>query len=138
MKVAILGSGGGWHVDALTRACGARGHAVRLLPIQALAARIGGAPRLAAGGESLDEFDAILVRIIPRGSLEQVIFRVDALHWLKERGVAVVNSAGRHRAHGRQVLHVCPSRAGGPEDAAHRGRGARSTWPWRPSRRWAT
>ena len=44
-------------------------------------------------GESLDAFDAILVRIIPRGSLEQVIFRVDALHWLEERGIAVVNSA---------------------------------------------
>lgn len=93
MKVAILGSGGGWHVEALSRACGGRGHEVRLLPIQALAARIGGAPRLAAGGESLDGFDAVLVRIIPRGSLEQVIFRVDALHWLEERGIAVVNSA---------------------------------------------
>jgi RimK family alpha-L-glutamate ligase len=36
--------------------------------------------------------DAVLARIIPGGSLEQVIFRVDALHWLEERGVAVVNA----------------------------------------------
>lgn len=93
MRVAILGSGGGWHVDALVGACRARGHEVRLLPIQALVAQIGGAPRLLAGGESLDELDAVLVRIIPRGSLEQIIFRVDALHWLEARGIAVVNSA---------------------------------------------
>ena len=38
-------------------------------------------------------FDAVLARIIPNGSLEQVIFRVDALHWIEERGIPVVNSA---------------------------------------------
>jgi RimK family alpha-L-glutamate ligase len=40
---------------------------------------------------SLDECDAVIVRGIPRGSLEQVIFRVDALHALQARGVACVN-----------------------------------------------
>jgi RimK family alpha-L-glutamate ligase len=39
----------------------------------------------------LDECDAVIVRGIPRGSLEQVIFRVDALHALVERGVTCVN-----------------------------------------------
>src|SRR5204862_1199296 len=36
--------------------------------------------------------DAVLARIIPSGSLEQIIFRVDALHWIEDRGVPVVNS----------------------------------------------
>jgi RimK family alpha-L-glutamate ligase len=40
---------------------------------------------------SLDGCDAVIVRGIPRGSLEQVIFRVDALHALVERGVKCVN-----------------------------------------------
>ena len=40
---------------------------------------------------SLEGCDAVIVRGIPRGSLEQVIFRVDALHALVERGVACVN-----------------------------------------------
>jgi RimK family alpha-L-glutamate ligase len=40
---------------------------------------------------ALDDCDAVLVRGIPRGSLEQVIFRVDALHALEARGVACVN-----------------------------------------------
>ena len=45
-----------------------------------------------AGAEvALDGCDAVIVRGIPRGSLEQVIFRVDALHALVERGVTCVN-----------------------------------------------
>jgi RimK family alpha-L-glutamate ligase len=40
----------------------------------------------------LDGCDAVIVRGIPRGSLEQVIFRVDALHALEARGVTCVNS----------------------------------------------
>jgi RimK family alpha-L-glutamate ligase len=39
----------------------------------------------------LDDCDAVLVRGVPRGSLEQVIFRVDALHALQARGVTCVN-----------------------------------------------
>jgi RimK family alpha-L-glutamate ligase len=41
---------------------------------------------------SLEGCDAVIVRGLPRGSLEQVIFRVDALHALVARGVTVVNS----------------------------------------------
>ena len=40
----------------------------------------------------LFEADAVLARIIPSGSLEQIIYRVDALHWIEERGVPVINS----------------------------------------------
>jgi RimK family alpha-L-glutamate ligase len=39
----------------------------------------------------LDGCDAVIVRGIPRGSLEQVIFRVDALHALEAGGVTCVN-----------------------------------------------
>jgi len=94
MRVAILNAGRGWHTDELERALRARGHEPQLLPMQALAARIGGAPRLAAGSAALEGCDAVLPRIIPRGSLEQIIFRVDALHWLEELGIAIVNPAG--------------------------------------------
>lgn len=93
MRVALLSAGRGWHTDELTRALATRGHEVRLLPVQSLVASIGGAPRLAAGGEALDGCDAALVRIIPRGSLEQIVFRIDALHWLENLGVAVLNPA---------------------------------------------
>ena len=93
MRVAILSAGRGWHVGELARALEARGHEAQVLPIQALTARIGGTPRLAAGDAALEACDAVLVRIIPRGSLEQIIFRVDALHWLAGLGVTLLNPA---------------------------------------------
>jgi RimK family alpha-L-glutamate ligase len=48
--------------------------------------------RLAAGGVRLDDCAAVIVRAIPGGSLEQVVFRVDALHRLARLGVEVINS----------------------------------------------
>lgn len=41
----------------------------------------------------LDGLQGALVRLIPRGSLEQTIFRVDALHRLENLGVPVMNPA---------------------------------------------
>jgi RimK family alpha-L-glutamate ligase len=93
MRVAILSAGRGWHTGELARALADRGHTACLLPVERLVARVGGEPRLAAGEAALEECEAALVRIIPRGSLEQIVFRVDALHWLESLGVAVLNPA---------------------------------------------
>lgn len=93
MNLAILSAGRGWHTDELQRAAAERGHSTCLLPIQALTARVGGSPRLSAAGTPLDECDAVLMRIIPRGSLEQTIFRLDALHRLERLGMPVLNPA---------------------------------------------
>ncbi|MCC7361549.1 MAG: RimK family alpha-L-glutamate ligase [Anaerolineales bacterium] len=92
MRVALLSRGRGWHTDDLQRALAARGHVGVLLPITHLAGRLGPASQLDSAGQSLDDFDVVLVRLIPRGSLEQLIFRLDALHLLAARAVRVVNS----------------------------------------------
>ncbi len=93
MRVAILAARQGWHTDELCRALAARGHEGCVLPYEALVARLGGAaPGFAAGGTDLGACDAVLARIIPAGSLEQIIFRVDALHVLEEQGIPVINS----------------------------------------------
>jgi RimK family alpha-L-glutamate ligase len=55
-------------------------------------ASIGRRPGLRSGASDLDRADAVLARIIPSGSLEQIMYRVDALHRLEDRGVRVVNS----------------------------------------------
>lgn len=55
--------------------------------------RIGDCPKVRIGEESLDDFECILVRGIPGGSLEQIIFRMDVLHRLENLGVGVINSA---------------------------------------------
>ncbi len=93
MRIAILAARQGWHTEELCRALAERGHEGRVLPYEALVARLGGAaPALSVAGEDLGGCAAVLARIIPAGSLEQVIFRVDALHTLEERGIPVINS----------------------------------------------
>jgi RimK family alpha-L-glutamate ligase len=92
VKVAILGARGGWHEGRLVEALQKRGVEPMVLPITRLTGRIGGASALLDQGQLLDECDAVMVRAIPGGSLEQVIFRIDALHRLARRGIAVVNS----------------------------------------------
>lgn len=85
MRVAILSGGTGWHVQDLLRAAGELGHRAQALNFRALAAGVETAPEPLAG------FDAVIVRTIPAGSLEQVVFRMDVLHAAVARGVKVVN-----------------------------------------------
>ncbi len=92
MHVVILASRQGWHTRELTRALQARGHTGAIVPYEGLTASIGGSPGLRSDSAELDRAGAVLARIIPSGSLEQIIFRVDALHRLEDRGVRVMNS----------------------------------------------
>lgn len=94
MRVAILSAGEGWHTRELQRALRERGCRGEVLPIHELIGRIGAGERLASGGAALSGCAAALVRIIPRGSLEQIVFRMDALHRLERSGVVVLNPAG--------------------------------------------
>jgi ribosomal protein S6--L-glutamate ligase len=93
MHIVILSARTGWQTDELCRALDARGHIGCVLPYEGLVARLGGAGRgLASERTSVLDADAVLARIIPTGTLEQIIYRVDALHWIEERGVPVINS----------------------------------------------
>ena len=92
MHVAILSARTGWHTDELLRALTSRGHTGTIVPYESLVARLGRAASLNAETRALLDADAVLARIIPNGSLEQIIYRVDALHWLEDRGIPVMNS----------------------------------------------
>jgi len=96
MNIVILSVRTGWHTDQLQRALADRGHQSQVLPYEGLVARFGDGAGLRSGapGGSREIFDAdaVLARIIPDGSLEQIIYRVDALHWIEEHGVMVMNS----------------------------------------------
>jgi RimK family alpha-L-glutamate ligase len=98
MHVAILSARKGWHTDQLCRAISARGATSELLAYEGLVARLGTAGRSAEPGGTAPAApfaigaDVVLARIIPAGSLEQIIYRVDALHWLEDAGVRVLNS----------------------------------------------
>ena len=81
MKIGILTSNPmDWHIQSLIRELEKVhvGHAC--FPITSFATRISGFPRVVGGGYDLAEFNAVLVRAIPGGSLEQIIFRMDMLH----------------------------------------------------------
>jgi ribosomal protein S6--L-glutamate ligase len=86
IRVAILSSGTGWHVADLVRACRELGHASTLLDFRRLVAGV------ASGPEPLAGSDAVIVRTMPPGSLEQVVFRMDLLQRAEARGVIIVNT----------------------------------------------
>jgi RimK family alpha-L-glutamate ligase len=102
MNVVILSARTGWHTDELCRALAERQHTSVVLPYEGLLARLGAqggvgrqsgaASALSSDGTAILDADAVLARIIPNGSLEQIIYRVHALHWIETRGVPVMNS----------------------------------------------
>jgi RimK family alpha-L-glutamate ligase len=92
VRLAVLAARPGWHTQQLERAAAGGGHTVSILPYEGLMASIGAGSKLESAGTELDGVDLVLARIIPSGSLEQIIFRVDALHGLEDRGIRVVNS----------------------------------------------
>jgi ribosomal protein S6--L-glutamate ligase len=85
MRLAILSAGEGWHVRDLQRAAAVLGHEAVAVDFRRIAAGV------KAKANSLTDSDRILVRTMPPGSLEQVVFRMDVLHRLETNGVPVVN-----------------------------------------------
>ncbi|HEY7683858.1 MAG TPA: RimK family alpha-L-glutamate ligase [Gemmatimonadales bacterium] len=92
MEVVILSSAGGWHIEELMRAVSARGLVPLVLPWEGNVARMGSEPGVTNAGHRLRDARALLPRIIPSGSLEQLIYRVDTLHRLETDGVRVMNT----------------------------------------------
>jgi RimK family alpha-L-glutamate ligase len=84
MPIALLSGGNGWHVRDLQRAATSLGHSVDVVDFRRMTASV---PR---PSETLD-WQAILVRTMPPGSLEQVVFRMDLLHAAEACGVRVLN-----------------------------------------------
>lgn len=93
LKIGILASQRGWHVTAIEEALHRQGVNPSFFPITSLAGWIGGPTHLETGGERIDDCQVVLVRTIPAGSLEQIIFRMDTLHRLEAIGVRVINSS---------------------------------------------
>jgi RimK family alpha-L-glutamate ligase len=94
LRVAVLGASGSWHSRGLIGALADRGHEVLAIPATRLRSVVdehGDVHVLGPDGDALDALDLLVVRGLPRGSLEQVIFRMDALHVLAEHGVRCVN-----------------------------------------------
>lgn len=91
MDVAVLASPESWYLRDLTRAAEGR---CRLVPAsfsQLEARLLHGELRVVSGDVDLSSCNAILVRTMPPGSLEQVVFRMDVLQRLEAGGKVVLN-----------------------------------------------
>jgi tetrahydromethanopterin:alpha-L-glutamate ligase len=87
-----LVSGFGWHVQDLARAARIVGVKLDAVMFPKVVGRVGrSGSKIEAGGLDLSQADGVLVRMMPPGSLEQVVFRMDALHRLEAKGVPVLN-----------------------------------------------
>jgi RimK family alpha-L-glutamate ligase len=97
LRVAVLASPDSWYARDLVRAAGAD-HEIVVLPFSSISASVFTPPRGRANLTSvrselhkLESFDATLVRTMPPGSLEQVVFRMDCLARLVAYGGVVIN-----------------------------------------------
>jgi tetrahydromethanopterin:alpha-L-glutamate ligase len=90
--LVALVSGFGWHVEDLQRAADKLDIRFQAVPFAQVSASLGaGAQKVVAGGVELTRTDGVLVRMMPPGSLEQVVFRMDALHRVAVAGIPVWN-----------------------------------------------
>jgi ribosomal protein S6--L-glutamate ligase len=87
MHFVVLAAPDSWYLKDLQRAAAGELE-ITPLAFRDLTASVG----LAAGNHSaLDRADAVLVRTMPPGSLEQVVFRMDVLGRLAASGKVVIN-----------------------------------------------
>jgi ribosomal protein S6--L-glutamate ligase len=99
LKIGILASEGSWYYRDLERAARERGHACVRLDFDRLVARVGATGGsvhaiINTDGEPVESIglDVVIVRTMPPGSLEQVVYRMDALSRLQAAGTSIVNS----------------------------------------------
>jgi ribosomal protein S6--L-glutamate ligase len=93
MHFAVLTARDSWYYRNLLRAADNR-HQLTPLSYKSLSSAIrGGDLSVDAADKRLNSFDGLLVRSMPPGSLEQVVFRMDSLAQLECAGVSVVNPA---------------------------------------------
>jgi ribosomal protein S6--L-glutamate ligase len=85
MRIALLAGGDGWHVRDLRRAAAALRHEADLLDFRSVRAGVG------VPFDSMAGYDAVVVRTMPPGSLDQVVFRMDVLHRALAGGARVLN-----------------------------------------------
>ena len=91
MRLAVLGSPQSWYFKDLCRAAAGRYEMVPLSFRYLQSSLDACEASVASGDHNLCEFDAVLVRTMPPGTLEQVVFRMNALAELEMQGTCVVN-----------------------------------------------
>jgi RimK family alpha-L-glutamate ligase len=89
LRLGILAGGDGWHVRDLVRVAAEQGHEAQVFDFRRVQAAVAAPTKMSC--VPFFDGDAVIVRTMPPGSLEQVVFRMDVLHRLRSRGVVVLN-----------------------------------------------
>ncbi len=92
MKIGIIGSPESWHCQELQKSWQKQNAQPVFIDPKSLVAVLGDESSVQAQDMSLEDLDILMVRNIPGGSLEQVIFRMDALHQLENGGLRIINA----------------------------------------------
>ncbi len=94
MHIAVLGNEGSWYCAEIARAAQLRNIKCTRIDFPRLTAAVNttSLPMLSSSNVDLSKVDAVIVRTMPPGSLEQVVFRMDALAQLAYAGLMVINS----------------------------------------------
>lgn len=83
-RFLVLGGGEGWHADQLRTAAATRGDELVVSAYETITSEVDanspGGCRVVCDAGSFCDFDAILTRTMPAGSLEQITFRLATLH----------------------------------------------------------
>lgn len=114
-RVLVLGGGEGWHGNQLADAARRAGCELSMATYESLRSHIAGSgeqetaardtgrssenlrnvrharTQFVCDAGPIDDFDVVLTRTMPAGSMEQITFRLAILHVLHARGVAIVN-----------------------------------------------
>jgi len=92
MKFVILGNPDSWYVTELCRAARVRGFEPAIWDFTKLAALISADGHIFLhADDAASRLDAVIVRTMPPGSLEQVVFRMNLLGRLEAAGTSVLN-----------------------------------------------
>ncbi len=89
MKIAVLGNQPNWSLAELQRVAADR-HIVEFVAWSQLTTRVGNGQQAGVAGR---HYDAVVVRGMPVGTLEQVIFRMNALARWEAGGTTIINPA---------------------------------------------
>lgn len=93
MQVGVFGNPDSWYVTRICEAGLARGHQLHRLQFENLQAHVTDqAVDIRCGDVQVTSLDAVVVRTMPPGTLEQVVTRMNLLQIAERAGVKVVNS----------------------------------------------
>lgn len=91
MQALILASDDGWHIRQIEKALKKNKISSIRVPYTELGAAVASSFNLKSRNNILDDVEYIFLRIIPGGSLEQIILRMDILNRMAALGKTIIN-----------------------------------------------